>query len=67
MNATKYATKEQVEGVWMYHHVHLDEYPSAGPNPNITGMKNKYWGKDAYCIKHGRYVYNVPKNVYNLF
>lgn len=45
----------------------LENYPSAGPNPNITGMKNMYWGKDAYCIKCGSYVYNVPKEVYNQF
>lgn len=31
----------------------------AGPYPNITGMKNLYWGEDAYCVRCGRYVFKV--------
>lgn len=42
----------------------LDKFPSAGPHCNITGMKNKYWGKDALCIKVGVYVYHVDKETY---
>lgn len=31
--------------------------PSAGPRPNVTGMRNKYWGKDALLVRQGAYVY----------
>ncbi len=43
------------------------DYPSAGPHPSITGMKNLYWGKDAYCIRCGVYVYNVPREVWEKY
>ena len=43
----------------------LEQYPSAGPRPNITGMKKHYWGEDAYCVKCGVYVYKVPASFYN--
>jgi len=33
--------------------------PSAGPRPNITGMRNKYWGKDAVIALQGNYAYKV--------
>lgn len=46
-----------------YSHL-LEDFPNAGPNPNITGMKEKYWGMDAYCIKCSSYVYKVDKNTY---
>lgn len=32
---------------------------SAGPYPNITGMRNLYWGKDCTIIKSGAYIYKV--------
>lgn len=44
--------------------LHLDAYPSAGPYPNITGMRNLYWGKDAYIIRSGAYIYKVPAEVF---
>jgi len=37
----------------------LDDCPSAGPHPNIAGMKNLYWGLDALCVRSGAYVYKV--------
>ena len=43
----------------------LDCFPCAGPYPNITGMKNLYWGKDALCVKCGVYVYKVDKSTYD--
>ena len=46
-----------------YSHL-LEDFPNAGPNPNITGMKENYGGMDAYCIKCGSYVYKVDKNTY---
>jgi len=37
----------------------------AGPYPNITGMKNLYWGKDALVIKAGTYIYKVDQETYD--
>ncbi|KKN78464.1 hypothetical protein LCGC14_0349960 [marine sediment metagenome] len=37
----------------------LSECPSAGPYPNISGMRKLYWGKDALIVKQGAYAYNV--------
>lgn len=45
----------------------LDSCPSAGPHPNITGMKKQFWGMDACCIKIGAYVYKVPYHVWKMF
>ena len=45
----------------------LSKCPSAGPYPSITGMKKKYWGKNALCIKCGRYVYLVTEEIYNKY
>ena len=42
----------------------LDRFGSAGPHPNITGMKMLYWGMDAMCIRSGAYVYNVDQKTY---
>jgi hypothetical protein len=42
----------------------LDGFPNAGPRPSVLGMKNLYWGMDAFCVRCGPYVYNVPQRVY---
>ena len=42
----------------------IDAFPCAGPNPSIKGMRNLYWGDNAYIIKSGRYAYKVPQNVF---
>jgi len=47
--------------------INLDIFPSAGPRANVTGMKNKYWGKDAYIIRSGAYIYKVNCETYHLF
>jgi len=44
------------------HATKLESFPSAGPNPKITGMRNFFWGKDAMLIKSGQYVYDVSNN-----
>ena len=44
----------------------IEKYPSAGPYSSISGMKWRFWGKDAYCIKSGIYVYKVDKEFYEL-
>lgn len=56
-------TKEKAQALG----INLSAYGNAGPYPNITGMKEKYWGKDAFCVKCGAYVYNVPEEIYNKF
>ncbi len=56
--ATITVTKEQAKGLF------LGNFPNAGPYPNITGMKNKYWGLDALCIRCGAYVYHVDAETY---
>ena len=33
----------------------------AGPYPNITGMRNKYWG-NGLIVKCGRFAYLMPSN-----
>ena len=45
----------------------LKDYPNAGPNPNIAGMRKLYWGKDAFVIRCGAYAYNVPYEVFVRF
>lgn len=34
-----------------------DKFPNAGPNPNIRGMKEKYYGKDAFTVMCGNFLY----------
>lgn len=47
-----------------YETMELSEFPNAGPNPRIRGMKEKFWGKEALCLKHGAYVYKVDAPTY---
>lgn len=60
---TKYLTSAEIKRLQLADY--LKHCPNAGPNPNITGMKRKYWGVNAYTVKHGRYVYVVAPHVYN--
>ena len=32
---------------------------SAGPQPKLTGMRNKYWGRAALVVKAGAYLYLI--------
>ena len=32
---------------------------SAGPRPNIIGMRHKYWGNPALIVKAGLYIYLI--------
>lgn len=45
--------------------LNLSQFGNAGPHPCISGMKEKYWGKDALCVKCGAYVYKVDEETYN--
>jgi len=37
---------------------------SAGPYPSITGMRKKYWGKNALIIRAGAYAYYMGPDMY---
>ena len=60
MSKTIYASKRKLKAMG----ISLDGYPSAGPNPSISGMKKLYWGRDALVVKSGVYIYKVPADVY---
>ena len=32
---------------------------SAGPHPNVCGMRNLYWGRASLIVKAGAYVYLI--------
>ena len=34
---------------------------SAGPHPNICGMRNLYWGRAALVVKAGAYLYLITR------
>ena len=36
---------------------------STGPYPNITGMRNLYWGHDCLIVRAGAYIYNMGRDV----
>lgn len=37
----------------------LYNYPQAGPNASIKGMRKLYWGKFAKIVKHKGYIYCI--------
>jgi hypothetical protein len=48
--------------------VNLSEFPNFHRTGSISGMKKKYYGKDALLVKSGSYIYNVtsqPDIYYN--
>lgn len=44
--------------------LHLDQFPNAGPNPCISGMKKHIYGVNATCVYCGGYLYNVDMPTY---
>jgi len=60
MSKTIYASAKKLKA----RGIDLSGYPSAGPNPSITGMKKLYWGIDAYVVKSGSYIYKVSGDLY---
>lgn len=48
-----------------YNKLHLWLFPSAGPNANIKGMREKFWGKDCYILQCGKYIYKVPYSIFS--
>ena len=47
-----------------YNRLELYRFPSAGPHPNIKGMRKFYWGDGAYIIKCGTYAYKVDHETF---
>ena len=48
-----------------YEQLSAQQRASAGPYCNITGMKEKYWGKDAPVVKCGVYAFLLNKRDYD--
>lgn len=60
-----FATKTCKVGSDLAKEIEAGGFASAGPYPNITGMKLQYWGVDAKCVRIGIYVYKVDDATYN--
>lgn len=45
----------------------LEGLPSFSSTGNITGMKNKYYGKNALLVRCGSYIYNVTHDAPELY
>lgn len=41
------------------------KYPNAGPRPNVTGMKRKYYGVESVCVMCGNYLYKIGESLNN--
>jgi len=46
--------------------INISQYPNFSASGSIKGMKEKYYGKDALLVRCGSYIYNVPKEVYEM-
>lgn len=42
------------------------KFPNAGPNPNIRGMKKKFYGLDSVCVMCGKYLYYLGDSLERL-
>lgn len=54
----RYCNKITLRTLKFNHYPDIENFPNAGPNPNVTGMR-RFWGEDAYLVRRGQYVYNV--------
>lgn len=45
--------------------VDISQYPNFSKTGSITGMRDKFYGKNAYLVRCGSYIYKVPEEVYN--
>jgi len=45
----------------------IEKLPNFSKTGSVTGMKNKYYGKDALLVKCGLYIYNCTErpDIYN--
>lgn len=44
----------------------IDKYPSFSASGSVTGMRNMYYGQQALLVRCGSYIYNVPKEIYDV-
>jgi hypothetical protein len=44
--------------------IDTDRTANAGPRANVTGMKKQFWGKNAFIVRIGAYIYNVTEREY---
>lgn len=42
----------------------ISDYPSFSITGSVKGMRDHYYGKNALLVKCGRYIYNVPPQIY---
>lgn len=45
--------------------VGIFDYPNFSSNGNVTGMKEKVYGKSAMLVKCDGFIYNVTKEIYD--
>lgn len=43
----------------------LNRFPNFSSTGSIVGMKKMYYGIDALLVRSGRWIFNVPKSVYD--
>ena len=43
----------------------ISQFPNFSKSGSITGMKTKYYGKNAMLVVCGSYIYNVDEETYN--
>lgn len=58
MGKTKYTSVKN------YNRLELHRFSSAGPRANITGMRRLYWGRNAYILQCGQYIYKVDADTF---
>lgn len=46
--------------------INISQYPNFSASGSITGMKERYYGKDALLVRCGSYIYKVPEEVYEM-
>ena len=42
----------------------LKSCPNIGPRGNVTGMRKLYWGKEAYIVRQGNFIYKVSQDLF---
>ncbi len=43
----------------------LSKFPCFHKSGSISGMKKKFYGKNALLVKHGHWIYNVDRETYD--
>lgn len=45
--------------------LNINQFPNFSASGSIKGMKKQYYGKNAYLVWCGSWIYNVSKDFYN--